>query len=69
MSSTTRMLIYAFLTAIVGSLVVIPIMYTDPEFDIKTYHFWPQVAFGFFITSILVTLLAPHVFRLIYSRQ
>jgi hypothetical protein len=68
MTRMTSMMVYAILSAIIGSIVVIPIMYMDPEFDIKTYTFWPYVALGFFITSLLVTLAAPHVFKILRSK-
>jgi H+/Cl- antiporter ClcA len=45
------------ITAIVGSVISLLFMFTDPEFTLSKYHFWWKVALSLFITGVIIHLL------------
>lgn len=42
------------MTAVVGSLVSLIFMLQNPEFVFEKYTFWPQVAWAYFFTGVLI---------------
>jgi ascorbate-specific PTS system EIIC-type component UlaA len=52
-----EVIVVAFATAIVGSLISLGIMYMQPSFTIKKYTFFPQVFLSFFLTGAILHVL------------
>ncbi len=49
-------LVVGIISAIVGLIISTALMYTDKNFKLSKYHFWPQVAFAYFITGVILHL-------------
>lgn len=50
----TEVLVIALLTGIVGLCISTAIMYTNKNFSIRTYTFWPQVFISFALTGAIM---------------
>jgi hypothetical protein len=47
----------SLITALIGSVISLALMFTDPNFKLSEYDFWPQVALSFALTGAIIHLL------------
>lgn len=50
-------LVVALSAGILGLIISTLMMYTNKDFSIREYHFWPQVFLSFFLTGFLLHLI------------
>lgn len=50
-------LVVGLVTSIVGLIIATTLMFTQKDFSLKTYTFWPRVMIGYFLTGFLLHLL------------
>lgn len=43
-------------SAVVGMIIATALMFTSKNFKLSQYHFWPRVAFSYFITGFVIHL-------------
>ncbi len=50
-------LVVGLVTAIVGLVIATSLMFTEKDFSLKSYTFWPRVMLGYFLTGFVLHLL------------
>jgi hypothetical protein len=50
-------LLVGLLTSVVGFIISTLLMFTNTNFNLKNYRFWPSVVLSYFITGFIIHLL------------
>jgi preprotein translocase subunit Sss1 len=58
MSVWIEAVVVALATGIVGFIIATMLMFTDKDFSLQKYSFWPQVLFSYALTGFVIHLLA-----------